>query len=171
MHKHGPCSVRNLFECSREAEASAGEWKAGLPVAIKMVEFRSNTVDSQVQQVAREAAIAGVLVHRNIVATYTNTVGPVEAEQSSDTTAGPHHNLYKFCLVQVRRNAMHAPMHAADAAQHHASPRRRLQSGLCCRRGACMRHAWHAWCGASGSFKRPCEWPVPCMHSMRQTQC
>ena len=71
-------------------------------MAIKTMVFQSNARDSQVQHVAREAAIASALVHTNIVATYSTEVCSADEDGQQVPPASIELSVYKFYLVQVR---------------------------------------------------------------------
>lgn len=70
-------------------------------MAIKTMAFQSNAGDRQVQHVAREAAIASALVHRNIVATYSTEVCGVDEDGQNVPPASNELSVFKFYLVQV----------------------------------------------------------------------
>jgi serine/threonine protein kinase len=71
----------------------AGEWR-GLEVAIKTLVVESKPHDKATTSVAREAAIATTLSHRNVVATYSHDIAGVSGH------GGQELDIYRFYLIQ-----------------------------------------------------------------------
>jgi hypothetical protein len=81
--------------------SAAGVWR-GLEVAVKAIVFSCDAAGEEANIIAKEAAIASNLAHRNVVATYSYDV--LDVTQATGCELG----ICKFYLIQVCGSARHS---------------------------------------------------------------
>ena len=119
----------------------AGKWRE-LEVAIKTTLLRTTPADRETltSQLAREAATSSILVHDNIVATYSHDMCSVAAGVQDELV------VYKFYLIQVRipQQFCHRACRCGSASATAAVTRRSSATVVACARrssGATSHHA------------------------------